>query len=198
MNTPVRTSAIFVGVAAVGIFLATATVQAQDRPQGGFDPKRMQQMMLDRLRQQMEIKDDAEWGAISNRVMAVVQARRSLGLGGGPGGGGPMIGPPPGGRGPGSQDGGGPGGPPPGDNNGGPGRPGGPGPGGFNREPNPELDALSKAVESKASNSELKARLADLKEARKKKQDALERAQDDLRQVLSVRQEAIAATLGLL
>ena len=44
----------------------------------------------------------------------------------------------------------------------------------------------------------MKARLADLKEARKKKQEALEKAQEDLRQVVTVRQEAVLATLGLL
>jgi hypothetical protein len=60
------------------------------------------------------------------------------------------------------------------------------------------LDALRKAVDGKAPNSELKTKLADLKEARKKKQEALEKAQEDLRQLLSVRQEAIAATMGLL
>jgi len=95
------------------------------------------------------------------------------------------------------QDGQGPGGggfgPPGGSGGGAPG-----GMGGFNREPDPELDALRKAVEGKASATELKARLADLREARKKKLEAFEKAQDELRQVLSVRQEAIAATLGLL
>ena len=160
---------------------------------------------MSNLRQQMEIKDDAEWKAISNRVQAVVEARRGLGTGG-PGGGGPM-GPPPGGRGPGGQDGQGPGGfPPPGQGGGGPGGPGGPegvggpgGPGGpGGGAANPEMDALRKAVEGKASAAELKARLADLKEARKKKLAAFEKAQDELRSVLTVRQEAIAATLGLL
>src|SRR5205823_14805370 len=137
-------------LAAIGLIFAAGNVQAQDpSSQGSFDPKRMHQMLMDRLRQQMEIKDDAEWKAISNRVHAVVEARRSLGLGGpmGPPGGGP----PPGGRsgGPGGQVGQGPGGfPQPGESGGGPSGPGGPeggggpgGPGGFNQA-NPELDAL--------------------------------------------------------
>jgi hypothetical protein len=204
---------------AAGLCFAAATVSAQDAPPqggGGFqqgrpDPKKMHQMLMDRLRQQMEIKDDAEWKAISNRVTAVVQARLALGSGGG----GPMMGPPPGG-GFGQNGQGGPpgnfpppegGGPPGGSGPGGPegfngpggGGPGGPGgPGGFGRQSDPELDALRKAVEGKAPNSELKTKLADLKEARKKKQEALEKAQEDLRQLLSVRQEAIAATMGLL
>src|SRR5438876_112960 len=121
MKTQIRSLKFFAVAAAAGLFFAAVGVQAQDRPsQGSFDPKRMHQMLMERLRQQMEIKDDAEWKAISNRVHAVVEARRSLGLGGpmGPPGGGP----PPGGRsgGPGGQEGQGPGGfPPPGENGGG-------------------------------------------------------------------------------
>ena len=207
-------------LAAAGLCLAAAMVPAQDAPPqggGGFqqgrpDPKQMHKMLMDRLRQQMEIKDDAEWKAISNRVTAVVQARMALGGGGG----GPMMGPPPGGGGFNGQPGqGGPpggftppeGGAPGAGGSGGPegfngpggGGPGGPGgPGGFSRQSNPELDALRNAVEGKASNSELKAKLAELKEARKKKQEALEKAQEDLRGVVTVRQEAILATMGLL
>jgi hypothetical protein len=211
-------------LAVAGLCFAAVTVSAQDGPPpgggfqqggGGFqqgrpDPKRMHQMLMDRLRQQMEIKDDAEWKAISNRVTAVVQARMALGGGGGgpmmmgppPGGGGfngqPGQGGPPGGFTP-PEGGGGPGGPgggPEGFNGPGGGGPGGPG--GFSRQNDPELDALRKAVEGKASNSELKTKLADLREARKKKQEALEKAQEDLRGVVTVRQEAILATMGLL
>jgi hypothetical protein len=193
---------------AAGLAVGAANASAQDRPQGGFDPQRMQGMLMDRLRQQLEVKDDAEWKALSNRVATVVAARRSLGLGGG----GPM-GPPPGGRGfgpggPGGQDGGarppqegsgpGAGGPPPGGFGGAGGAPSGGGPGMMNRESGPEMESLRKAVESKAASSELKARIAELREARKRKQEELEKAQEDLRQVLSVRQEAIASTLGLL
>jgi len=209
MNTS-RWSLIFCAVvSAAGLVVGAANASAQDRPpQGGFDPQRMQQMLMDRVRQQLEVKDDAEWKAISNRVAAVVAARRSLGLGGG----GPM-GPPPGGRGfgpggPGGQDAGvrpqegsggpGAGGPPPGGFGGAGGGPGGGGVGMMNRESGPEMESLRKAVDGKAPNSELKAKIAELNEARKRKQEDLAKAQDDLRQVLSVRQEAIASTLGLL
>ena len=198
MNTS-RWSLIFCAVvSAAGLVVGAANASAQDRPpQGGFDPQRMQQMLMDRVRQQLEVKDDAEWKAISNRVAAVVAARRSLGLGGG----GPM-GPPPGGRGfgpggPGGQDAGAR----PQEGSGGPGAGGGPGSGGvgmMNRESGPEMESLRKAVDGKAPNSELKAKIAELNEARKRKQEDLAKAQDDLRQVLSVRQEAIASTLGLL
>src|SRR5437016_12757459 len=91
---------ILIILGAAGLCFAAATVSAQDAPPqggGGFQqgrpaPKKMHQMFMDRVRQQMEIKDDAEWKAISNRVTAVIQARLALGIGGGP-----MMGPPPGG-----------------------------------------------------------------------------------------------------
>ena len=57
---------------------------------------------------------------------------------------------------------------------------------------------MQKAVNAKASNAEVKAALAKFLQARKVKQANLEKAQADLRQVLSVRQEAIASLTGLL
>jgi hypothetical protein len=73
-----------------------------------------------------------------------------------------------------------------------------PGPGGFGREASPELDALRKALDNKASASEIKAKLTELRAARKTKEAELEKAQDNLREILSARQEAVAVTLGLL
>jgi hypothetical protein len=66
------------------------------------------------------------------------------------------------------------------------------------RPANPEVDALNRAIEGKASNAELKAAVARVQEARKVKQAELEKAQAALRQVLSVRQEALATANGLL
>jgi len=60
------------------------------------------------------------------------------------------------------------------------------------------MQALRKAIESKASAAEIKSKLADLRAARKQKEAELETAQDDLRKILSARQEAVAVTLGLL
>ena len=57
---------------------------------------------------------------------------------------------------------------------------------------------MQKAIDGKASNSEMKAAIAKFQEARKAKQAELEKAQADLRKVLSVRQEAIATANGLL
>ena len=66
------------------------------------------------------------------------------------------------------------------------------------REASPEMDALRKAIDSDASPADIKAKLAELRAARKKKEAELEKAQDQLREILSPRQEAIAVTLGLL
>ena len=170
-------------------------------PQGNFDPAQMRQRGLDRMRQRLEVPDDAEWKLISERISKVMEARQSVGGPGGPGGFGPPGGsggrggpPPPDG----DRDPGGPQGPPDraSDSRGGPGGPGGPG--GFGRQSSPELDALNKAIESKASTGEIKSRLDQVRAARKKKEAAMEQAQDDLRKLLSVRQEAIAVSLGLL
>lgn len=76
---------------------------------------------------------------------------------------------------------------------------GGPGgPGGFGGQANPDAEALQKAIDAKASNAEMKTALAKYIESRKVKQAALEKAQTELRKVLTPRQEAIAALNGLL
>ncbi|HWW01307.1 MAG TPA: hypothetical protein VNZ64_16545 [Candidatus Acidoferrum sp.] len=188
------------GLLAGSCLLGSATgLRAQDGPPpGGFDPAQMRQRMLDRLHDQLEVKDEAEWKLIAERIQKVMEARRTLG---GPGGFG-MMGP--GGRPP-RPDGAGPGpnGPPPGgpdqpaapDGAPGPGGPGGPG--GFNRTPPPEIQALRKALDAKASPAELKTKLAEARAAREQKEADLAKAQDELKQLLSVRQEAVAVMFGL-
>ncbi len=214
------------GTAAL-LIVSAGSVAAQERPApGNFDPQQMRQRMLDRMRDQFEVKDDAEWKAISERIDKVMQARRSAGGLGGPGGFG-FAGGRGGPGGPGGQQGpGGPGGPPPQGDEGRPeglGPQGGPpgalgqgqgsppatgvmrsppdGPGGMggpNREATPELEALRKAIQNEAPASEIKSKLAAFRAARQKKEAELEKAQNELRQVLSARQEAVAVTLGLL
>jgi len=70
--------------------------------------------------------------------------------------------------------------------------------GGFGGAPNPDADALQKAIDSKASKAEMKAALEKYMASRKASQAALEQAQADLRKVLTSRQEAIATLNGLL
>src|SRR2546423_348396 len=112
--------------------LGTGKLDAQQQRQGrGGDPAQFQQRMMERIREQMDVKSDDEWKVIEPRVEKVMEARRQIGFGGGPG----MFGR--GGR------------PPGGDNN----APGGNDQGGrrgFRGEPSPEAEALQKAIESKA------------------------------------------------
>lgn len=138
-----------------------------------FDPAEFQQRMMERYKEMLEITDDAEWKALEPRITKVMEARRET-LGGL--GRGFMRG----GRGG-------------GDNNDRGGRGGG-----FFGTPSPEAEALQKAIDGKASNAEVKAALAKYEASRKAKQAALEKAQADLRQVLTPRQEAIATMNGLL
>jgi hypothetical protein len=147
---------------------------------GNFDPAQMQQRMLDRYKDVIEVTDDAEWMVMQPLVQKVMDGRRDAifgGMGRGMFGGGRT-------RGGGS--------PPPADQQGQPRR------GGFGGAPSPEADALQKAIDSKASKAEIKAALDKYVASRKAKEAALEQAQADLRKVLTSRQEAIATLNGLL
>ena len=146
------------------------------RSRGNFDPSQFQQQMMDRIKEQLEITDDAEWKAIQPKIQKVMDLRRELMSSMGRG----MFG---------RRFGGGD------SNSGDSGRPRG---GGMFGPPSPESEALQKAVDGKASNSEMKAVIAKYQEARKAKTAELEKAQADLRSVLSVRQEAVATLDGLL
>ncbi len=85
------------------------------------------------------------------------------------------------------------------------GRRGGPGGGGPGRGGNPffqsspEVQALSDAVQSgSASNDDLKAKMTAVRDARKKATDNLAAARADLLKVLSLRQEAVLLSMGIL
>ena len=71
-------------------------------------------------------------------------------------------------------------------------------PGMPNNQPDPAVEALQKAIDANASSDDLKAAINRLIDSRKQKQDTLAKAEADLRKLLSVRQEAIAYTMGLL
>jgi len=61
-----------------------------------------------------------------------------------------------------------------------------------------EMDALRSAVTDKATDAEIKSRIEKLREVRKQTEANLNQAREDLRAVLTVRQEAIAVLAGLL
>lgn len=167
------------GIAAVLCFSA-ADLQAQNNGGGGgrggrgnFDPAAFQQRMMDRFKEQLEVTDDTEWKVIQPLIQKVMDARMAIGFGGRG-----MMGPR---------------GQRPGDTNAGDANQRrGPG------AANPEADALQKAIDAKASSAELKAAMAKFVAARKDKQALLEKAQADLRKVLTVRQEAILTSMGSL
>jgi hypothetical protein len=185
MKRIVKTSLL--ALVASAVFLSPASVLAQGQGGGGgqggqgrgqrggnFDPAQMQQRMMDNMREQFGVKDDAEWKIISERVQKVMEARRDSAFGGGM-----RMGMRPGGPG--------------GDAAGGP---GGQGRRGFGAS-SPEGEALAKAIESKASKDELKSAMGKYRDARKANQAKLEQAQEELKKVLSVEQEAVALQLGM-
>lgn len=167
------------GMAAV-LSLGTLNVLAQPGPDqrgpggrgGNFDPAQFRERMMERVKETLEITDDTEWKAVQPLVQKVMDARMSS-FGGM--GRGMMFG----GRRGGDQ-------------------------GNNDRRPpmfgqaNPDADALQRAIDGKASNAEMKSAIAKFVESRKSKQAELEKAQADLRKVLSVRQEAIATLNGWL
>ncbi len=157
----ILTGSLFMGA---GHLVGSARAQGGGGPPG-FDPEEFRQRMMERFRDQMEVKDDGEWKIIETRIQKVMEARMAGG-GFGAGMGGPR--------------------------GGGPGR----GPGGMGQG-SPEGQALMKALEEKSPAEVIKAKLAQAREARKLNEAKIERAQEELKQVLSVRQEAVAFMMGL-
>lgn len=139
---------------------------------GNFDPEQMRQRMEERMRESFAVTDDAEWKVIYERIQKVNEVRRES-MGGMMGGMRGMMRPPGG------------------DNQQGGNR------ARFGGEPSPTEEALDKAIEAKASKDDLKAAMAKYRDARKASEDKLTKAQDDLKAVLSVQQEAVALRMGL-
>src|SRR6476646_5539676 len=153
-------------LAAVAAMVGFLNFNAQ--AQGNFDPAQMRQRQIDNARERMEVKSDDDWKKIEPLIGKVLDAQREarMGLGGFGGFGGGRGGR--GGRGGGAggadnADGG--------NNN----RPR------FGGRPGPEAEALQKAMDDKAPADEIKAKLAKVREARQEKEEALTKAQDELR-----------------
>jgi Spy/CpxP family protein refolding chaperone len=180
-------SAIFL-LAAVA---APAMAQQQPAPGGGgqggpggggfgrMDPAQFRQMMNDRMKELMGANDE-EWKALQPRIEKVQQLSRDASNFGGMGllmdfgqGGG--------GRGRGF---------------------GGPGGGGADRQPSAAQQKnteLVEVVKNKTSSPEqLKEKLAAAKAARAQAKAELTKAQEELRELLTVRQEAVLTAIGTL
>jgi hypothetical protein len=144
---------------------------------GGFDMAQFQQRMMERTKEMLEVTNDDEWKAIEPRVQKVRELQRDAfsGMGRGMFGRGPRPGdnPPSGDQGQQRR-------------------------GGMFGTPNPDADALQKAIDAKAPKAELKAALEKYAASRKAKQAEMEKAQAALRELLTPRQEAIATLNGLL
>jgi hypothetical protein len=170
---------VLAGVAATLCLGLNQGLAQQDQGGGGgrrnFDPAQMRQRMMDRYKEALEVSSDDEWNAIQPLVQKVMDARMATGFGGR----GMMFG---------RRNRGG------GDNNSGDqARPRNP-----MFQPMPEAEALQKAIDAKASKAEVTAALDKYVAARKAKQAELQQAQENLRKVLTSRQEAIATLDGLL
>jgi len=171
-------------VAVTGLICIAQTAPPADPGAGGnrpgrggnFDPNQFRQRMMDRMKETLGATDE-EMKALAPRIEKVQTLQRDARGGGGMGG---MFG------------------------RGGRGGPGGGGPGGT-AAPEPTTDtgktsqALSKVLENKeAKADDIKAALQAYRDARAKAEAALEQAQKELREVLTVRQEAQFVMMGLL
>jgi len=167
-------------VATFALMLGSKGVRGQEPPAwGNTDPQQMQQMiqqrMMDILREQLAPNDDAEWGVIEGRLQKVMQLKMETTLSGMGGFRGAFGG----GRGGGGQT-------------------GGRGATAALSQPGPEAEALQSAVDANQPADQLKSALDKYYEARKRQQAELANAQEQLRQVLTLRQEAILALRGML
>lgn len=160
---------------------STDPANANNRRRGGngtdnagdrrnFSPQDAQARMLAAMRERLEVPDDEEWKVISDRITKVMELRRSSAAGGFMGFGRAGQGNAP-------------------DTTGGRGGRGG---------GSPEMSALQMAVRDKLPDAEIKSRLDRVRETRKDNESKLAKAQDELRAVLSIRQEAMAVVAGLL
>jgi len=145
-------------------------VSNQAAAQNNFDAAQARERAMTRYREQLDVKSDEDWKKIEPLVGKVADARTAVGGFGRGGRGGDR----------GNSDQG----------NSNRNR--------FGGSPSAEEQALQKAIEEKAPADEVKVKLTALRESRKTKEAALEKAQDELRKVLSPRQEAAAVLARLL
>jgi hypothetical protein len=192
-----RTRVITIGVAAGTLALligGLCLAQPGGGDRGNFDPAQMRQRMMERWKQQLGADDEA-WKVIEPRLTKVMELNRdtmSMGRGMfGFGGRGGMGGP------------GGPGGPQ-GDQQRGNRQQGDRPrfPGMEDREPSAvqkATEALNTTLEDQSASAEtIKTQLTALRQARETAKQNLAAAQQDLRQILTLRQEALLVVNGML
>ena len=138
---------------------------------GNFDPAQFQQRMMDNVRQQLGFTNDTDWAAVQPLIQKVMDVRREVGFGGGMG---RLFG----------------------RNRGGNGGPGG-GRGGFGSPPARRPRRCKRRLMTIHPRADQK-RAGQYETSQKAGQARLFQAQEDLRKVLTVKQEAQATLLGLL
>jgi hypothetical protein len=167
--------------------VATATPAAA-APAAGGGAQDFRQRMADRMKTELKITDDKEWAVIQPLLQAVQDKQRAVGMlrAGGFGGGGRQRG---GGNGGGGNGGGGNGGAPADQGTPNPNRP----------TPAPETGDLKTALDSDSTTDDvIKTKLTALRDARKKAEADLDAAREDLKKVLTLRQEAVLVNMGVL
>jgi hypothetical protein len=163
---------------ALALMASAVVASAQDRP----SPEEFRARMEERLKTSLKVSDD-EWKVLQPLIEKVGEKQRA-GFGGfggfggrGPGGGGG------GGNAAGNTGGGG----------------GGDRQGRGNRGGSEESQALRTALESESTSpDEIKAKLAAVRDHRKKVAAELAAARADLLKVVTVRQEAVLVSMGML
>ena len=152
---------------------------------GNFDPVQIQQQaqqrMMNNYRSLLEVKNDAEWEGIKVKLQKVLDFRQDTELNAVGG----LIGMLAGGLGGGNMSAAS-------------GNSARRGLAALGAKSTPEEEALQKALDDKVPISDLKTAQAKVIEARKARQAKQDKAQDELRKVLSPRQEAIALLNGIL
>jgi hypothetical protein len=157
-------------------------------PGGNFDPAQFRQRMAERMKEQLGA-DDQAWKVIEPRLMKVMELNRQT-QAGGRGGMMAMFGGMRGQR-------GGPGGP--GGDQGGPQGMRGRGPQGEQTAVEKAMAQLRTTLENQsASADEIKTALTNVRAAREKARQELAVAQQDLKKILTVRQEAVLVEMGQL
>jgi hypothetical protein len=159
--------------------LSSGKLAAQPR---NFDPAQMKERVLTNIKDQMEVTDDAEWKVLSDAIGKVLDARMEASAGNF-GGMRNMM------RRRGTNDNNG--------DQGGQNQNQNRNRGGFGA-PSAEAEDLQKAIDAKAPADEIKSKLAKLRETNAAKEAKLTAAQEDLKKLLTSRQEAVAVLDGLL
>lgn len=149
-----------------------------------FDPEEMRKRFSGMLKEQFQVESADEWAIIEERMRKVQELRAATGSGG-MGALGALAG----NR---SRRQGN------GDNAPGQGGAGGRRGGFMGMQSSPESEALATALKNNSSPADIQERLTRLRESRKANEAKLAQAQEDLRAVLNVRQEAVAVLMGLL